>query len=383
VQPDDFDALVSSLYAASYRAGGWNVALEGLRDAFDLDAFALIRYPNAAAASDQPQVISVGGSHVSESAALRYEEYYGAIDPRTRFVRQHSVQAVFVCEQHFDPAYVSRSEFYQDFLLPEGLRRCMGTCVRLSDQTDFAMGLLRGTDRASFSSQTLLDFQRLIPHFRQALEVHERLSRSDGSALETAMKATSWGVLYLDGDGRYLGGNGLAEALLTDPGVAKIRAGRLVMSDARTQRRFLAALERGRQGPFAETMLIEPVSAGARRLTLTLQAMPADRADRSWLPVSYESNNARLVCILAPLDRRRVPSIRQLMDVFGLAPAEARLAHSLACGEALHDYAISNTLGMSTVRSQLKAVFRKTGTECQSDLVRVLNNIPATRPQSN
>jgi DNA-binding CsgD family transcriptional regulator len=71
------------------------------------------------------------------------------------------------------------------------------------------------------------------------------------------------------------------------------------------------------------------------------------------------------------------------MAVFGLAPAEARLAHSLACGEALDEYARNNTLGMSTVRSQLKAVFRKSGTERQSDLVRVLSNIPATRPQSD
>jgi len=142
VQPDNFDALVSSLYAASYRAGGWDVALEGLRDAFDLDAFALIRYPNAAAGSDQPQVISVCGSRVSAGAARRYEEYYGDIDPRTRFVRQSRRQGRSVLASR-----VIRIE-----QCPAGLhsRAARSTSSALDPPTDGGVraGTCRGASRA-------------------------------------------------------------------------------------------------------------------------------------------------------------------------------------------------------------------------------------------
>ena len=385
MQADDYDALVSSIHASSYRAGGWDVALERLRGALELDAFALMRLPGRFAAVDSPELISVGGSHVTSGAAQKYDEYYGAIDPRVQFVRRGSVQEVFLCEQYFDPAYVSRSEFYQDFLRPEGLRFCMGTCIRLSDETDFALGLLRSEDRGSYSAETQRVFKRLIGHIGQALGAQERLARSDlhHGTVSAIAAAASWGVLYLGVDGRFMGGMPLVETLLADDRLVRIRSGTLVFSHAATQRRFTAAAQRCLRDRCGETFFVESTRAGARRLTMTLQPMPLDPEDRACLSESVRAPGARLVGILAPLDDRRVPSLRQLMDVFDLTPAEARLARALASGEALDKYAAANALAMSTVRTQMRATFRKTGTERQAEVVRVLNNIPSLRGRAN
>lgn len=79
------------------------------------------------------------------------------------------------------------------------------------------------------------------------------------------------------------------------------------------------------------------------------------------------------------LDQRRLASVRHLMTLFRLTPAEARLARALACGETLEEYVETSGAKMSTIRTQLRAAFVKTRTDRQSELVRLLQNLPAIR----
>ena len=72
------------------------------------------------------------------------------------------------------------------------------------------------------------------------------------------------------------------------------------------------------------------------------------------------------------LFRSHAPPATLLRDLFGLTPAEARLALELAHGASPRDAA--NRLGVTwnTTRTQLKAVLAKTGTNRQAALVRLL-----------
>ena len=378
MQVEQYDSLVSSIYAASYQPGGWTDALEGIRSALDFDAFALMRFPSRFAGNASPELVSVGGTHVTTGAAQKYDSYYGAIDPRTEFVRQHSVGEVFLCERHFDLGFVSRSEFYQDFLLPEGLRFCMGTCIRLPDQTDFALGQLRSADRGSFSPESQQIFKRLIGHLSQSLLAYERLTyvpaTSDGIA-----DAISWGTLHLDRLGRFMGCNRLADALLVAADLIKIKSGALAFYHSETQLHYSRAFARCVSAKRAETFVAESSCPGTRRFTMTLLPAPNHAEKSSRLADASQIDEGHYIGILAPLDKRRIPSVDQLMDIFDFAPAEARLARSLASGDSVSEYAAAHSVAMSTVRTQLRAILRKTGTERQAQVVRLLNNIPAIR----
>ena len=56
----------------------------------------------------------------------------------------------------------------------------------------------------------------------------------------------------------------------------------------------------------------------------------------------------------------------------GLTRAEARLAATLAKGISLEEAAAALSISVHTVRSQLKAVFAKTGVTRQAELVALL-----------
>ena len=62
-------------------------------------------------------------------------------------------------------------------------------------------------------------------------------------------------------------------------------------------------------------------------------------------------------------------SIDLLQCHFSLTPAEARLALHLVAGETLRSAAVKLSITYETARSQLKNIFKKTGTRRQAELV--------------
>jgi DNA-binding CsgD family transcriptional regulator len=77
------------------------------------------------------------------------------------------------------------------------------------------------------------------------------------------------------------------------------------------------------------------------------------------------------------------PSNDTMRILFGLTPAECRLAMLLADGHRLT--AITEMIGVSrnTVKSQLSSIYGKTGTSRQAQLMRLLLQLPATRSSIN
>jgi DNA-binding NarL/FixJ family response regulator len=75
-------------------------------------------------------------------------------------------------------------------------------------------------------------------------------------------------------------------------------------------------------------------------------------------------------------------SEQDLIELYGLSPAESRLAVALARGKKLFNIAADIGVQITTLRTQLSAILRKFDVERQSDIVRVIANIPAGLPPS-
>ena len=83
-----------------------------------------------------------------------------------------------------------------------------------------------------------------------------------------------------------------------------------------------------------------------------------------------------LAMILVADPDARTPSERDLAAFFGLSPAESRLAVALLAGKKLGEVAIDFGVQITTLRTQLGSILRKTGVTRQVDLIRLLSNIP-------
>jgi DNA-binding CsgD family transcriptional regulator len=79
--------------------------------------------------------------------------------------------------------------------------------------------------------------------------------------------------------------------------------------------------------------------------------------------------------LIANRGARRAAQQNDIMNVYGVTRAEARLVSSLVDGLTLDEYAQKFSVSIATARTQLKSVFSKTGEHRQSALVRhVLSN---------
>jgi DNA-binding CsgD family transcriptional regulator len=94
------------------------------------------------------------------------------------------------------------------------------------------------------------------------------------------------------------------------------------------------------------------------------------------LPVHPAARNpflgARALLTFSSVEARPRPDPILLARIFGLTPAEARLATLVAGGLSPDDIAERFGITRTTARNQLKAVFAKTGTHRQSELVALL-----------
>jgi DNA-binding CsgD family transcriptional regulator len=107
-----------------------------------------------------------------------------------------------------------------------------------------------------------------------------------------------------------------------------------------------------------------------------------------WVVIPYRGGSPIIVqdetvvdchglCIVMLVSRETSPHPNplRLQQMFGLTSAEAQLATSLACGQTPLEIARHRRLSRTTVRSQLAALFSKTETKRQSELVALLGHV--------
>lgn len=174
---------------------------------------------------------------------------------------------------------------------------------------------------------------------------------------------------------------GCAAALIDENGLVicvNLLAGRLFGADLGMRSRRLVAADRASDdllqtrirtclgGALLSYAVLLPPVVIARRdgRPIVVQVLPA-----SGLPAPPE---ACALLLLTCLDARPELPETRLMLLFRLTPAGARLAARLASGETLEDAADALQVSLGTARNQLKAIFAKTETRRQAELVALL-----------
>jgi DNA-binding CsgD family transcriptional regulator len=95
-------------------------------------------------------------------------------------------------------------------------------------------------------------------------------------------------------------------------------------------------------------------------------------------PGHEHEHGAALIVFSDPEARVGAPE-RAIAQMFGLAPAQARLAAALVAGETMADYADSVGISMNTAKTQMRQIFLKTGVNRQADLIRAVAANPLVR----
>jgi DNA-binding CsgD family transcriptional regulator len=223
---------------------------------------------------------------------------------------------------------------------------------------------------------SMLDGNR--PNWRRVIElfVHCRALRIFADHAASWAHTSHVAAIILTPQGRVLDCDYRGESFLKNSNVLHLTAGTLQCVGASDQSKFAAALKETTDSGRTANMLLYAPAQPEQRFSLTLSRMLQRPS------VASDENSARvpdILCLVAPLDGRRIATARQLMDFFGLSAAEARLARAICHGDSVEEYATDQGLRLPTVRTQLSSIFHKTGAERQATLVRLIAGIPVVR----
>jgi DNA-binding CsgD family transcriptional regulator len=338
----------------------------------------------------------------SDAASVQkaYANHFHLLDPRRRIARQAPAGQVFTCSDYFDNRYVQRSEFYQDFLRSFGGRYIAGGCLVRNETQEIYVAFNHMLGRAPFTEDDMARIRWITPHLQRAVTLLFQTStfRAGLLAGEHGLDALDHGVVVLDRHDAIIFTNERARILLEEKRAVQSRSNRLAAS--REGKLLEDTLARVRASRHPESVTLRTMTAsdtGIQKYYLTVLGVPLDGHDsirpsgllNQSSPIADRPNihgpfsilpSADLIVLISSPRRSTTVSAKQLMQLFQLSPAEARLAHALGKGLSMEEYADEACVGLPTVRTHLRSVLKKTSERRQQDLVRMLASLPGIGP---
>ena len=113
------------------------------------------------------------------------------------------------------------------------------------------------------------------------------------------------------------------------------------------------------------------MARGSLRRPLHVTVVPPPAEVMEW-PVT---KTVSAVLFVTDPEEEHGPSPALLQTAYGLTRTEAVVAAHMACGRGVAEIARIGGTSSETVRTQLKQVFRKTGTSSQVDLLALLTSV--------
>jgi len=310
-----------------------------------------------------------------------YQEHYHALDIWAQ--RGLPLPAGWICSsQSLCPLSEMKStEIYNDFMVAAGIEHGMFGMLENTKSRLASISLYRDRLRPEFTTSDLDILQLLSPHIQRAFKLHFHFSelKSRSESFEDALEILPTGVVFFDCRAGIVIMNRNAKTMAAEKdGLVMARNGlqaeRQAESDLLTKViREACTLSRSEETPAGGTVLV------SRRARPPLQVLISPIRNS---PISAPRSLAAVAFIADPLRPQR-PTHEALRGLYGLTPAECRVALLLGDGHAPRQ--IANMIGVTenTVRSQIKSIFSKTGVKRQGELIRLLisNSSPAIRSQ--
>ncbi len=286
--------------------------------------------------------------------------------------------SVQLTQNYYPERQLLRSEFYNDYLRTIDVHYGCSSILRYDGPEVSATNVLRSRKKGAFGADEADLLARITPHLQRAIELHRRLfevQRSGSGAMEV-LDSLSFGVLLIDAACRVMAMNRAAADIVgAGDGFGIGRGGRCRAGtygqDATLARLIRKAAETGDgKGMGSGGALALPRPSGLRPYAVLVAPLREG-------PFELGINRPAAVVFVSDPECRPQPPAEFLARLYGLTPAEARLAAQLLAGASIKEAAEHLQVTERTARWTLGRVFTKTGTRRQSELIRLVLSGPA------
>lgn len=303
---------------------------------------------------------------VAEYYAL--QGYDPAINPRTRGLLEASP---YQCVSDAELVGGRRDEWtIYDFF--DRTDASHGTLVRLRDRGGLMSGLaaMRSARAGPHDAAELRFLQSVAPRIESVVHAAIALGTEQDRVVVQTAELLSGAVMLLGGGGEIISLSPAAETVLASGAPLSTHAGRLCAPDIDSDIALARAIRAASlaAGPARrESRLV--LNNGPQGTALHVQVFPLP------LRLGGPLSAAQAMLTLRLPTGSAVPDARTLKQTYGFTTAEAEIACLLAAGRGPDAIAAARGSSVQTVRSQLKAIYGKTGTHRQAELAVLLRGL--------
>lgn len=319
-----------------------------------------------------------GRTHnLDEGLQRAYADHFIRVDPYVEVLKVLPKGVVYPGE-HAVPAHeLAKTEFFNDYMRPMNNAFVAGGVALGGDRLALQFALQRDARGGAFDKGDIAFLQALMPHLQRLLDIQaiHDLQAKRAMAADHVVESFEAAMILLDQDRVMVHANAVAETLLRR-GAGLTVVGRRVTAVDDQDAQGLRALVANACNPAVRTaeavgsMLIRASEDGERNLLVVIHPL---RGENTGSLFAANPEAAAVLYCVSPAQGHGIKR-QMLRTLFGLTPAEARLALELTRSADLQQAAEQLNLSANTVKSQLRAVFRKTNTRRQQELVRLLSD---------
>ncbi len=307
----------------------------------------------------------------------QYHQYYAALNPWMHMDLALPVGAVGTSDLALRRDELVKTEFYNDWLRHQEdiIAGPAMICYRSPEKFVAMVAACRRSGVDSTLPQMVDLLQALAPHITHAISISSTLANGNGVSIGH-LESSPHAIFLINRSGRVAYQNAGAQTLLQHDQMLKIGAnGRLTSRD--------------------EAMNAHLKKCASASHTQNFEALPGPRQFRSnrfgsclvhthifpsaathdFPGAVWSDPVAGALVITGSFGLNGGQDFTEIAEALGASRAEARLAAGLMRGLTLYQFADANNLSRHTVRNQIRALFAKTGTSSQMQLVQKLHSL--------
>ena len=314
----------------------------------------------------------------SESTLNSYFQHFHHISPLHEAIVKLRPGEQFRRLRDLPDEKLIKTVFYRDFMKRQGIYDLIYSALFTRSGLTAGVSFSRPSKSSAFRRDDINLINTLIPHLGRALKSYMAVNelRMENMRMVETLSKIPRSILFVNRPAKVLFCNDAAsKALSSRDGLEMDRSGRLFASLTKDERQLKSILE-SVFDPKRESSIsfggVLPISrpSGLRPLQVLISPFAEQLAS------GYESEPLALVVVYDP--EQNIETVEELLrHMYGLTPAEARLAGLIAKGRSLGEAGILLGISHDTVRTHLKRIFSKTRTNRQSDLITLILNSPA------
>lgn len=373
--------LIELIYQIPLKSDGWGEFCNRMISVLHCSSVQVLAFDIQHQAYSFSRVINTVSESETAQAEVAYLHYPVEADPRWSDFLNPARQGWYQCHHHsITDEFVANSDLYQDVLLPVNIRYTSAHELLLDDKLCVLIAVHTSIERKPLTQPELDFLDRLLVHLKRVTAIQRHIYEFSTKAIMgyALVDKLSQPIMLLDFAGTISHYNIAAQQLLNKSQLINIDEKKLVLpepyqsllTENLKQIEFLFKTQKLDFDQKIEDGCIKILDENGETLYIFASLLVSEQEMKAFgirplvMLTFYHPNHTSLV------------DAHLLHAAFGLTPVESKVALLLLEGFLPKEVAQKHGVSLDTVRKHLKSIFKKTATNRQAELVRLLLNMP-------